>query len=267
MVNLGIHLATTRGKHLWRVLHLLTLILLMAKKSGVHQLRLLVYCIIYKVYAFQVVQDFFHQQYQETYPIKHCSKGLVLHMALKFIFGWWRTESKTMNPPQKIEYFKASLINKSNKSLIFCWFQGFGQEASYHLTIDTTCCHCSPPPHRAPAVAKLSTGWVLEKDLSIFSSPDNFWEKSIRFPKAKSIHWSTLVLGWLGFRWDHSKSVIVDFQNMDGYLELRCPPEWRKNRKRPCCACFFGWKTSGVSKMMSWLTHPNSPTSYPRQPE
>ena len=40
-----------------------TKLLLMVQKSGDHQLRLVVYPIIYKVYTSQVVQDFFHQLY------------------------------------------------------------------------------------------------------------------------------------------------------------------------------------------------------------
>ena len=36
---------------------------LMVQKSGVHQLRLVVYPIVYRVFASQVMQDFFHQQY------------------------------------------------------------------------------------------------------------------------------------------------------------------------------------------------------------
>ena len=37
-------------------------ILLMVQKSVDHQLRLVVYPFIYRVYTSQVVQDFFHQQ-------------------------------------------------------------------------------------------------------------------------------------------------------------------------------------------------------------
>ena len=41
-------------------------ILLVVEKSGVHQLSLVVYPIIYRVYTSQVVQDFSHQQYQDS---------------------------------------------------------------------------------------------------------------------------------------------------------------------------------------------------------
>ena len=54
----------TRSTH-GRVKHDPKVILLMVQKSGFHQLRLVVYPIIYGVFTSQVVVwDFFHQQYQ-----------------------------------------------------------------------------------------------------------------------------------------------------------------------------------------------------------
>ncbi len=54
-----------RSDHLFRTAQKKTsisILLLMAKKSGEHQLRLVVYSIIYEVLCIQVVQVFSHQQ-------------------------------------------------------------------------------------------------------------------------------------------------------------------------------------------------------------
>ena len=50
-------------------------VLLMVQKSGDHQLRLVVYPIIYDgFYTFQVVQDFFHQHYLSDHSIFSAQK-------------------------------------------------------------------------------------------------------------------------------------------------------------------------------------------------
>jgi len=72
---------------------------------------------------------------------------------------------------------KASLINKSNNSLMFCLLSGLLVASTLPFNHRYNLLSLLTPPHRAPAVAKLSTGWVLEKDLPIFSGPGKFLGK------------------------------------------------------------------------------------------
>ena len=65
------------------------ILLLMVQKSGVHQLRLVVYPIIYRVLApSQVVRDFFHKQYHQ-HGTTHCwwnSNQLI--DPLRYFWSW-----------------------------------------------------------------------------------------------------------------------------------------------------------------------------------
>lgn len=124
---------------------------------------------------------------------------------------------------------------------------------------------------RAPAVAKLSTGWVLEKDLRIFCSvgnatagcaPNTSVTKKgvIFFPPRKNSMGKKETFSpseidpprlWCLVGWDFAGHLEVSyrrfFENGWTHLELRCPPKKRKSGKGPSCVCLCR-KTSGVSK-------------------
>ena len=145
---------------------------------------------------------------------------------------------------------KASLINKSNNSLICCMLSGLwvGSTLPFNHRYNLLSLLTASPSGTCSCEAfhRLGTG----KRPVDFVQPEKFLGKeTIRFPKAKSIHWSTGCAWLVGISLGPFKVTDSRFSEHGWtHLELRCPPEWRKKRKgSPLCG-FLGGKHQASQK-------------------